>query len=203
MRVMRVTRLFRLVNKYKGLQALIQTIQFSLPSLFNVFSLLMLVYFIFAVLGTFLFRGITTGVIINDYNNFNNFGMAMLICIRMSTGEDWNYIMFDTMRTEADGCIPGLNCGLSYAPIYFIPYMMLSTFIMLNLFILVILQQFDLYYLADDNVLNRFKEDLELFKKTWTVFTIDHNCFKLKDTKLVNFFASMEPKLGMKGMNPN
>jgi hypothetical protein len=49
--------------------------------------------------------------------------------------------------------------------------MMISTFIMLNLFILVIIQQFELYYLQEDNVLEKFKENLELFKKTWTKFT--------------------------------
>ena len=57
----------------------------------------------------------------------------------MSTGEDWVYIMYDCMRTPADGCIDGKTCGLSYAPVFFIPYIMISEFIMLNLFILVII----------------------------------------------------------------
>ena len=99
LRVLRVSRLFRLLNKYKGLQALIQTIQFSLPALFNVFALLMLIYFIFAILATFLFRGITSGQIIDGNFNFNNFGMSFQLLIRVSTGEDWNYIMKDTMLT--------------------------------------------------------------------------------------------------------
>ena len=140
LRVLRISRLFRLLNKYKGLQALIQTIQFSLPALFNVFALLMLIYFIFSILATFLFKSITEGEIINDANNFNNFGMSMLILIRISTGEDWNYIMKDTMLTEDDHCIPNKNCGSAWSPLFFFPYMILCTFIMLNLFILVIIQ---------------------------------------------------------------
>lgn len=140
LRVLRISRLFRLLNKYKGLQALIQTIQFSLPALFNVFALLMLIYFIFSILATFLFKSITEGEIINDNNNFHNFGMSMLILIRISTGEDWNYIMKDTMLTEDDNCIPNKNCGSSWSPLFFFPYMILCTFIMLNLFILVIIQ---------------------------------------------------------------
>lgn len=203
LRVLRVSRLFRLINKYKGLQALLQTIQFSLPSLFNVFSLLMLVYFIFAVLGTFLFRDVKEGIIISDYSNFANFSQSMLILIRMSTGEDWNYIMFDTMRTEEDDCVPKKTCGISYAPVFFIPYMMLSTFIMLNLFILVIIQQFDQYYLDDNNVINQFKADLEKYKKTWTAFTKDHNCLKIKDTRLVVFFGTLDGMLGMQGKDQN
>jgi len=55
---MRVSRLFKLLNKYKGLQALMQTITFSLPSVVNAFALLWLVYFIFAVLGVFFFQNI-------------------------------------------------------------------------------------------------------------------------------------------------
>ena len=147
MRVMRVSRLFRLINKYKGLQALIQTITFSLPSLLNVFSLLMLVYFIFAVLANFLFRAVTEGYMIDQNTNFINFSNSMLTMIRMSTGEDWIYIMYDCMRTESDNCVPGKTCGVNYAPVFFIPYIMLTQFIMLNLFIMVIIQQFELYYL--------------------------------------------------------
>ncbi len=124
----------------------------------------MLIYFIFAVLGTFLFRRITEGTIISDQFNFSNFGMSLLIIIRISTGEDWNFIMKDTMKTEEDGCIPDKTCGLSYSPIFFIPLMMLCTFIMLNLFILVIIQQFETYYLDSDNVISKFKDDLEKFK---------------------------------------
>jgi hypothetical protein len=36
-----------------------------------------------------------------------------------------------------------------------------------------------------------------LFKKNWTRFTADHDCLKLKDTKLVSYFRAMDPPLGM------
>ena len=140
LRVLRVSRLFRLLNKYKGLQALLQTITFSLPSLFNVFALLLLVYFIFSVLGVFMFRSITRGKVIDpQYMNFKNFGQALVILIRMSTGEDWPTIMFDTMNTDED-CIPDFNCGIAYSPVFFIPFVMICTYVMLNLFIMVIIQ---------------------------------------------------------------
>jgi hypothetical protein len=44
-----------------------------------------------------------------------------------------------------------------------------------------------------------FKNNLELFKNTWTKFTRDQNCIKLKDTRLVAFFKAMDAPLGMKG----
>src|SRR5438105_407810 len=44
---------------------------FSLPSLMNVLALLMLVFFIYAVLGVYMFGNITQGDIINDQVNFS------------------------------------------------------------------------------------------------------------------------------------
>jgi hypothetical protein len=124
----------------------------------------MLIYFIFAILATFLFRGITRGQILDGNFNFSNFGMSFQLLIRVSTGEDWNYIMKDTMLTQDDRCIPNETCGSSWSPLFFFPYMMLCTWVMLNLFILVIIQQFETYYLDEDNVIARFKEDTERFK---------------------------------------
>ena len=48
----------------------------------------------------------------------------MIILLRISTGEDWPLIMYDTMNTKAD-CIPGETCGISYAPIFFIIFVMI------------------------------------------------------------------------------
>ena len=85
----------------------------------------------------------------------------------MSTGEDWNVVMYDCMKTEDDGCVPGETCGSRIAPLYFIAVQMICSNIMLNLFVLVILQQFDKYYLPKDNIISKFKRDLENFKSVW------------------------------------
>lgn len=61
LRVLRVTRLLRLVNRLKGLQLLIQTIIFSVGALIHVFMLLMILFFIYSILGVFLFSDITGG----------------------------------------------------------------------------------------------------------------------------------------------
>lgn len=71
--------------------------------------------------------------------------------------------MYDTMhgRVCKNG-IPG-SCGVSYSPVYFLSFVVLCTLVVLNLFILVILQQFETYYLPENNTLNNFKNDLEIF----------------------------------------
>mmetsp|Transcript_24520 Transcript_24520/g.21693 ORF Transcript_24520/g.21693 Transcript_24520/m.21693 type:complete len:87 (-) Transcript_24520:213-473(-) len=83
---------------------------FSLPSLVNVLALLFLVFFIYSVLGVFLYSGIVRGDILGDFANFSNFGNAMILLFRCSTGEDWHIIMYDTMRVEPD-CVEGETCG--------------------------------------------------------------------------------------------
>ena len=100
MRVLRVSRLFKLVKSLEGLQKILNTLIFSLPSLANVGVLLILVYFIFAVLATFLFSGITLGNDINSNVNFKNFFNSIIVLFRTSTGEDWYVIMFDTMYPQ-------------------------------------------------------------------------------------------------------
>jgi hypothetical protein len=196
MRVMRVSRLFKLLNKYKGLQALIQTITFSLPSVINAFALLSLVYFIYAVLGVFFFKNIIQGIIIDDYMNYTNFTYSLMMMLRFSTGEDWPTGMYDLMNTKAD-CIPDVNCGTTYAAFFFILFVLIQQYIMVDLFVLIILQQFDLYYLPDDNVLDRFKNDVTSFKYTWKRFSADFEGFKIRGNDVLKFFKELKGDLGM------
>ena len=49
-----------------------------------------------------------------------------------------------------------LDCGSSFAWVYYVIFIMLVTHIMLNLFILVIIEQFDKYYLDEENPLKTF-----------------------------------------------
>lgn len=44
---------------------------------------------------------------------------------------------------------------------------------MLNLFILVIIQQFEKYYLPKDNMITKFMKDFESFMRVWKEFTMD------------------------------
>lgn len=78
----------------------------------NVGALVLLVFFIYSVLGVFLFSEVKQGIIINDLNNFQNFGMAMILMIRCSTGENCWAVMFDCNKLEPY-CTPGVDCGSS------------------------------------------------------------------------------------------
>lgn len=89
LRVLRVSRLFKLMKSkhFDGVFRILQTLLFSLPSLLNVMALLGLVYFIYAVLGVFLFFDAPYDPLYNnEWVSFANFGQAFLILFRCSTG---------------------------------------------------------------------------------------------------------------------
>ena len=194
LRVLRVSRVLRLAGKYKGLQSLLKTIQMSVSSLINVFILLMLIFFIMAVLGNELFYRVTEGVVISEWKNFTNFHMSFSLLFSISTGEDWNRIMYDCMDTPPN-CIEGETCGTVLAPVFFLSFILMVTHIMLNLFILVIIQQFSKYYLDEDNPLSRFEEDFEGFRDAWKLFTDNYQCTKLNMKHVGQFFMKLPSRV--------
>lgn len=109
-----------------------------MSSLLNVLALLMLIFFIFSVLGVFMFKDITSGVIINDFANFRNFTSALMFLFRISGGGEWATVMYDCMDVSSR-CVPGKTCGTSLAPLYFVSFVMIINYVMINLFILVII----------------------------------------------------------------
>mmetsp|Transcript_45960 Transcript_45960/g.53019 ORF Transcript_45960/g.53019 Transcript_45960/m.53019 type:complete len:566 (+) Transcript_45960:1-1698(+) len=195
-RVLRISRLFRLVKSFEGLQSLIQTMLYSLPALLNVASLLMLIFFIYAVLATYLFYNIKSGEIVDNYTSFENFGKSLVTLFRVSTGEDWNVIMYDCIKPKSCRTEEDCSAPLS-APLFFLSFIIICSFVMLNLFILVILQEYDNNHRDLDNPVQNFKEYLESFQKTWSQYTQEHSGIKMKERHLVEFFHDVDEPLGM------
>lgn len=139
LRVLRVTRIIKLLSKSKDLLALMDTIVHSVGALTAVFVLLILFFFIFAVLGRFFFKTVEEGEVIDEIKNFKVFHSSFLLVFATTTGEDWNKVMFDVSKTEPD-CVVGKDCGSLMAKPFFILLVLANTYIMLNLFILVIIQ---------------------------------------------------------------
>lgn len=62
-----------------------------------------------------------------------------MLVFATSTGEDWNKVMFDVSKQPPD-CVEGKDCGSAVGIFYFLLLVLSNTYIMLNLFILVIIQ---------------------------------------------------------------
>ena len=163
-KLFRISRLFRLFKSLRPLQTLLTILKYSLPAIFNVLSLLLLIFFIYAVMGVYLFYDINHGVIIDDYTNFNNFGLAMYSLFRSATGENWYLLMHD--------CSKIIGQAASY--IYFCSFITITSFIMFNLFIMVILQNYDDYQSNPQSVLKIFNKDIKKLKTCWKVYSTNN-----------------------------
>ena len=87
-------------------------IWFILPILLNMMFLFVLVLFMFAILGCFMFEEVRSGEVVDDYVNFKNFLYAIMTLFKCSTADDWNKIMRDHSKYRPN-CEPGVNCGSS------------------------------------------------------------------------------------------
>ena len=134
-RSLRVGRLLRLIRKAKSLRVIFSTLITTLPSMANIGALLLLIVFVYAVLGMNLFGYLRPQTNINYNANFNTFGISFMTLLRCSTGEGWNDLMSDSARQMAPGFIcyeineytdylkHGLmGCGNNFAYLYFISF---------------------------------------------------------------------------------
>ena len=82
-RAFRIGRIFRLITKAKFLRVIFNTIIFTIPSLANVGALMMLLLFIFSILGMQIFATVRLQDNLNEHANFQNFGIALLTLLRL------------------------------------------------------------------------------------------------------------------------
>ncbi|OMJ93489.1 hypothetical protein SteCoe_3461 [Stentor coeruleus] len=184
-RVIRVSRLLRLVKFLDTLQKLLLIMTYSLPAILNVLGLLLLIFFIYAVLGSFLFYSITSGNAINSYFNFWNFDNSMTILWRISTGEDYPTIMWD--------CTNALDSYL--VTFYFTTFVGIIDFIVLDLFISIILQNYEEFASNPYNSVALFTKDIKIYKKYWSEGNPSSKNYKISKEKLVDFIGKAGKEL--------
>jgi len=103
-RIFRVARLFRLVRFLKGLNQLFLAFVLSIPKLVNVAAIMLLLMFLFAILGINLFAKVAYPLT-GSYGhtaNFRTFPQAMSLLVRAMTGEGWNEVMHGLANSKFD-----------------------------------------------------------------------------------------------------
>ncbi|KAG2440696.1 hypothetical protein HXX76_003554 [Chlamydomonas incerta] len=141
-RIMRIGRMFKLIKNARGLRTLFNTLISSLPAIANVGSLLFLLMFIYAVLGMNLFGTPGNPFEGDPDSNFNNVGASLVVLFQVFTGDGWSAVM-----AQASGCDSfefqcKTNGQALVAAMFFCSFIMLANFVMLNLVIAVILDNF-------------------------------------------------------------
>lgn len=147
LRLARILRALRLVSVVPQLQLIVGSLIKSLPSMMYVSILLMLMFYVYAVMGVFLWSG-------NDPVHFRDLQTSMLSLFRVVTLEDWTDIMYIQMWGsdrypfsvgDREAYAGQFNSQASpiIGAVYFVSFVLMGTMIMLNLFIGVIIQSME------------------------------------------------------------
>uniref|UniRef100_A0A669QDY6 Voltage-dependent L-type calcium channel subunit alpha n=1 Tax=Phasianus colchicus TaxID=9054 RepID=A0A669QDY6_PHACC len=206
-RLFRVMRLVKLLSKGEGIRTLLWTFVKSFQALPYVALLIAMIFFIYAVIGmqTFGKVALQDGTQINRNNNFQTFPQAVLLLFRCATGEAWQEIMLASLPgkrcdPESDAG-PGeeFTCGSNFAIVYFISFFMLCAFLIINLFVAVIMDNFD-YLTRDWSILG--PHHLDEFKRVWSEYDPAARG-RIKHLDVVTLLRRIQPPLGFGKLCPH
>ena len=104
LRLFRATRLIKLLRQGETIRILIWTFVQSLKALPYVCLLIIMLFFIYAIIGMQLFGNIKLDpdTQLNHHNNFRNFISSLMLLFRAATGEAWQEIMLACIEAECD-----------------------------------------------------------------------------------------------------
>lgn len=123
-RVLRLLRVLRLINAFPELRIIVETLVRSIPSMMHITLLMSIIFFIYAVLGFHLFHE-------HDPTHWRNLAYSLLTLFRIVTLEDWTDVMYKAMELSP-----------AYA-LYFVSFVVVGTFVVVNLFIAVVINNLD------------------------------------------------------------
>jgi len=117
LRALRILRVLRLITAVPSLKRVVGGLIGALPGMGSVVALLLLIFYVFAVMATKLFG--------EDFPNyFGNLTSSIFTLFQIMTLEAW-----------ADGIVRPVMEKYPYAWLFFIPYIVVTSFAVLNLFI--------------------------------------------------------------------
>ncbi|XP_055726919.1 sodium leak channel non-selective protein isoform X3 [Salvelinus fontinalis] len=167
-----VFRFFTICGKHVTLKMLLLTVVVSMYKSFFIIVGMFLLLLCYAFAGVVLFGTVKYGENINRHANFSTAGKAITVLFRIVTGEDWNKIMHDCM-VQPPFCTPDkhryweTDCGnYAGALIYFCSFYVIIAYIMLNLLVAIIVENFSLFYSTEEDQLLSYN-DLRHFQIIW------------------------------------
>ncbi|XP_065082826.1 sodium channel protein para isoform X31 [Ochlerotatus camptorhynchus] len=167
MRTLRALRPLRAMSRMQGMRVVVNALVQAIPSIFNVLLVCLIFWLIFAIMGVQLFAGkyfkcvdknktTLSHEIIPDVNaciaenytwenspmNFDHVGKAYLCLFQVATFKGWIQIMNDAIDSREVGKQPIRETNI-YMYLYFVFFIIFGSFFTLNLFIGVIIDNFN------------------------------------------------------------
>lgn len=164
-----------------------------------------MLFFIYAIIGMQIFGNIKldSSTAINRHNHFQNFLVALLLLFRCATGEGWQEIMQACLSgatcekkpselNKTKPLVVSNTCGSDFSYAYFCSFIFFSTFLMLNLFVAVIMDNFD-YLTRDSSILGA--HHLDEFLRAWSELDPSGDG-KIHFRDVYKLLLNMEPPVG-------
>jgi len=123
-RLARLLRVLRLISTIPELRLIVTTLIRSIPSMGHVILLMSIIFYIYGIAGYHLFHE-------HDPVHWETLGLSLLTLFRIVTLEDWTDVMYTAMELY------------KWAWIYFVSFVFMGTFVIINLFIAVVLNNLD------------------------------------------------------------
>lgn len=130
LRALRLLRIFKVTKYWSSLRNLVISLLASMRSIISLLFLLFLFLLIFALLGMQLFGGEFNFETGTPAANFNTVANALLTVFQILTGEDWNEVMYNGIRSQG-----GIERGGMVYSIYFIILVLFGNYTLLNVFL--------------------------------------------------------------------
>uniref|UniRef100_A0A1I8G7J9 Sodium channel protein n=1 Tax=Macrostomum lignano TaxID=282301 RepID=A0A1I8G7J9_9PLAT len=202
-RVFRVGRVLRLVKSARGIRTLLFSLFVSLPALFNIGILLLMVMFIYSIVGLSFFSHVRHHNGIDQIFNFETFPSAMIVLFQMSTSAGWDGVLDGLMNEEPPMCNPNKkphsDCGnYAIAVVFLISYLVISFLVIINMYIAVILENFS--QATEDVQEGLTQEDFDLFYEKWEKYDLKARGFiQLRDVYIL--LDELDPPLQIPAPN--
>ncbi|XP_066572760.1 sodium channel, voltage gated, type V-like, alpha b isoform X1 [Amia ocellicauda] len=170
LRTLRALRPLRALSRFEGMRVVVNALIGAIPSIMNVLLVCLIFWLIFSIMGVNLFAGKfgkcvnRTGYAYNeseinnksaclarnspDYNwtkvkvNFDNVGAGYLALLQVATFKGWMEIMYAAVDSRQEEEQPVREINL-YMYLYFVIFIIFGSFFTLNLFIGVIIDNFN------------------------------------------------------------
>jgi voltage-gated sodium channel len=123
-RLIRILRVLRLISAVPQLRLIVATLVRSIPSMGHVIMLMGVIFYIYAVTGFHLFEKV-------DSEHWGTLGASLLTLFQIVTLEGWVEVMETALEAHP------------WAWIYFVSFVLIGTFVVLNLFIAVVINNLE------------------------------------------------------------
>ena len=120
LRVLRILRVLRLISVFPQMRVVVEALLKAIPGIASIAGLMMILFYVFSVMATVLF-----GTAYPEW--FGNIGRSMYTLFQIMTLESWSM-----------GIVRPIMASYPYAWAFFVPFILIATFTMLNLFIAII-----------------------------------------------------------------